>query len=86
MHRISLGPDMLDLRFASTGRAGKSILCQEDIYLLELVRYIHLNPVRAKLVSDIKTLDKYPFCGHAVITEKKNIDWEDIKLVCLQTE
>ncbi len=27
----------------------KSILCQEDAYLLELVRYIHLNPLRAKL-------------------------------------
>ena len=25
----------------------KSILCQEDTYLLELVRYIHLNPLRA---------------------------------------
>jgi len=23
----------------------KSILCQEDIYLLELIRYIHLNPL-----------------------------------------
>ena len=55
----------------------KSILCQEDIYLLELVRYIHLNPVRAKFVDDIKTLDKYPFCGHAVIMRKKNIDWQD---------
>jgi REP element-mobilizing transposase RayT len=39
----------------------KSILCQEDIYLLELVRYIHLNPIRAKLVSDIKALDKCVF-------------------------
>lgn len=28
----------------------KSILCQEDAYLLELVRYIHLNPLRAGLV------------------------------------
>ncbi len=27
----------------------KSILCQEDTYLLELVRYIHLNPLRAKI-------------------------------------
>ena len=35
----------------------KSILCQEDAYLLELVRYIHLNPVCAELVSDIKALD-----------------------------
>ena len=55
----------------------KSILCQEDTYLLELVRYIHLNPFRAKLVADIKTLDKYPFCGHAVIMGKKNMDWQD---------
>ena len=27
----------------------KAILCQKDAYLLELIRYIHLNPVRAKL-------------------------------------
>jgi REP element-mobilizing transposase RayT len=29
----------------------KAILCQRDTYLLELVRYIHLNPVRAALVA-----------------------------------
>jgi len=29
----------------------KSILCQSDQYLAELVRYIHLNPVRARMVS-----------------------------------
>jgi putative transposase len=28
----------------------KSILCQEDPYFQELVRYIHLNPLRANLV------------------------------------
>jgi putative transposase len=28
----------------------KAILCQSDQYLAELVRYIHLNPVRAKMV------------------------------------
>jgi putative transposase len=55
----------------------KSILCQEDTYLLELARYIHLNPIRARLVTDIKTLDKYPFCGHAVIMGKKQKDWQD---------
>jgi len=55
----------------------KSILCQEDTYLLELVRYIHLNPIRAKLVTDIKSLDKYSFCGHAVIMGKRNKDWQD---------
>jgi REP-associated tyrosine transposase len=55
----------------------KSILCQEDIYLLELVRYIHLNPLRARLVADIKALDKYPFCGHTVIMGKKKKEWQD---------
>jgi hypothetical protein len=39
----------------------KSILCQEDLYLLELVRYIHLNPLRARLVKDLTDLDKYPY-------------------------
>jgi REP element-mobilizing transposase RayT len=34
----------------------KSILCQEDPYFLELVRYIHLNPLRANLVQDMKAL------------------------------
>jgi REP element-mobilizing transposase RayT len=29
----------------------KAILCDKDTYLLELVRYIHLNPVRAKVVT-----------------------------------
>jgi REP element-mobilizing transposase RayT len=30
----------------------KSIVCEEDSHLLELVRYIHLNPVRAFVVHD----------------------------------
>jgi len=29
----------------------RAILCQKESYLLELVRYIHLNPVRAHLVE-----------------------------------
>ena len=34
----------------------KSILCEEEPYLLELVRYIHLNPIRANIVHDLKSL------------------------------
>ncbi len=33
----------------------KAILCQRDAYLQELLRYIHLNPVRAKLAKDAST-------------------------------
>jgi putative transposase len=36
----------------------KSILCQEDIYLLELVCYIHLNPLHAKIVKTLIESDK----------------------------
>ena len=36
----------------------KSILCQEDSHFLELVRYIRLNPLRAKLDEDVESLGK----------------------------
>ena len=42
----------------------KSIVCDSDAYLLELVRYIHLNPVRAGKVHDLAALARYPWCGH----------------------
>ena len=45
----------------------KSILCREDTNLLELVRYIHLNPLRAKPLEDIKALDYHPYGGHSVL-------------------
>lgn len=45
----------------------KSIVCEKDTYLMELVRYIHLNPLRAKLVTDLSALNKYPWSGHSVL-------------------
>jgi hypothetical protein len=55
----------------------KSILCQEDLYLLELVRYIHLNPIRAKMVKGLKDLDKYSYCGHSVLMGKNKQKWQE---------
>ncbi len=55
----------------------KSILCQEDTYFMELVRYIHLNPLRAGLVEDVMALDRYPFAGHGVIMGKFQRSWQD---------
>lgn len=43
----------------------KAILVDKDAYLLEMIRYIHLNPVRANLVTD--PLD-YPLSSHAAYT------------------
>jgi REP element-mobilizing transposase RayT len=54
----------------------KSILCQQDAYLKELVRYIHLNPIRAKLVEDMDALDRYPFTGHSYIIGKRKNGWQ----------
>jgi putative transposase len=59
----------------------KSIVCQEDTYLTELVRYIHLNPVRAGIVPGIKELNKYPFCGHSALMGKKDRPWQDVVYV-----
>jgi putative transposase len=41
----------------------KAILCDRDAYLLELVRYIHLNPLRAGLVE---VLEDYPWSSHRI--------------------
>jgi len=59
----------------------KSIICQEDIYFKELVRYIHLNPLRAKLVPGIQDLNRYPYGGHSVLMGKKGFAWCDTKYV-----
>jgi REP-associated tyrosine transposase len=42
----------------------KSIVCDRDVYLLELIRYIHLNPLRAGIVDGLESLGQYRWCGH----------------------
>ena len=59
----------------------KSILCQEDPYFMELVRYIHLNPLRGKLVSDLKELEPYPYSGHSTLMGKMRRDWQETDYV-----
>ena len=59
----------------------KSFLCEEEPYLLELVRYIHLNPIRAGMVKDLKSLAKYDKSGHAVILGKYKYRWQDTEYV-----
>ena len=51
----------------------KSIVCQEDAYLKELVRYIHLNPLRVNIVPDIQQLNRYPYSGHSTIDDSRGI-------------
>jgi len=56
----------------------KSILCQEETYLLELVRYAHLNPLRAGMIKDVKSLNKYKWSGHSVIMGRNPAKWQSI--------
>ena len=55
----------------------KSIVCDEDSYFRELVRYIHLNPLRARIVKSISELDKYHWSGHGVLMGKIKNEWQD---------
>jgi putative transposase len=55
----------------------KSILCEEDVYLRELVRYIHLNPLRAGVVKDLRELGSYEYSGHSVLMSKNRREWQD---------
>ncbi len=59
----------------------KSIICEEEKYLLELVRYIHLNPIRADMVKTVEELDTYPYSGHSVIIGATSHKWQDRKYV-----
>jgi len=59
----------------------KAILCDKDAYLMELVRYIHLNPVRSGVVGDP---DKYLWTGHLSYMGKGKGDLLDKELVLSQ--
>ena len=55
----------------------KSIVCDRDNYLLELTRYIHLNPVKGKILKSIDELDGYEYTGHSVILGKIKREWQE---------
>lgn len=55
----------------------KSILVEEEPYLLELVRYIHLNPLRVGLVKDLAGLTRYPWSGHSALVGKVSRPWQE---------
>lgn len=59
----------------------KSIICEEDPYFKELVRYIHLNPLRAGIVKTVTELDRYKWCGHSILMNRYKTDWQDRKYV-----
>jgi hypothetical protein len=59
----------------------KSILVEEEAYFLELVRYIHLNPLRARIVPDLMALGCYPWCGHSALLGRVARPWQSVEEV-----
>ena len=59
----------------------KSIATQDQNYIEELVRYIHLNPVRAGVCKTIEDIDLYPWSGHAAIMGEKKVTFQDVGTV-----
>lgn len=56
----------------------KAIMCDRELYFLELVRYIHLNPVRSKLVETPK---EWKWSGHLEYTGEIRRNLIDFELI-----
>ncbi len=50
----------------------KAILCDKESYLLELIRYIHLNPVRSRMVRDPR---RYAWSSHGAYVKGDGAGW-----------
>ena len=56
----------------------KAILCDKESYLLELIRYLHLNPVRSKIVEDP---DAYRWSSHQTFLAGETNGWTAVEEV-----
>ncbi len=77
IHRIaSAYARTVQLRINTTGhlfeRRYHAVLVDADSYLLTLVRYIHLNPVRAGIVRDPAD---YPWSSHVLYLDRQQKTW-----------
>jgi putative transposase len=57
----------------------KSVLCQEQEYAKQLIRYIHLNPLRAGKVKSLDQLKTYAWCGHGFLMGVKDVYGEQFQ-------
>ena len=59
----------------------KSVLCDKEEYLLQLVRYIHLNPLKAGITETMAALDKDRWTSHSVYMGKRKREWVETEEV-----
>jgi hypothetical protein len=56
----------------------KSIATQEYWYFRELIRYVHLNPLRAGIVTSLSKLTQYPWSGHRAVMGVETNLWQSV--------
>jgi predicted DNA-binding WGR domain protein len=54
------------------------MVVDEEHYFLALVRYIHLNPLRAGKVKSLAELGRYRWTGHAVLLGNRVAEWQEV--------
>ena len=59
----------------------KSLATQDQGYIEELVRYIHLNPIRAGICRNLMELDHFPWSGHAILVGRRSSTFQDTRTV-----
>lgn len=59
----------------------KAILCQKEPYFQELIRYVHLNPLRAGLVRNLAELEHYPWTGYSILMGHQEATFEAVQEV-----
>lgn len=62
----------------------KAIICEEDPYFLQLLRYIVLNPVRAGMVHTLDELRQYPWTSHRAVMGIATYPWLETNEVLMQ--
>jgi REP element-mobilizing transposase RayT len=64
----------------------QSVLCQDQDYAVQLIKYIHLNPLRAGKVQSLEQLKDWVWCGHGFLLGPKNAMGEKFqnRLECLR--
>jgi REP element-mobilizing transposase RayT len=59
----------------------KSPIVDKTKYFLDVVKYIHLNPLRSGIVRSIDELEEYPWTGHGKILHGGPPEWQDTSLL-----
>ena len=59
----------------------KSIATQDQGYIETLIRYVHLNPLRAGVCRSLEDLDNYPWCGHSMLIGKRVFRFQTVDAI-----